>query len=176
MKTLTTWFMALVWLACATIAATSLPATAASPLSAAETADLQFMREEEKLAHDVYVALHAKWGTQVFLNISQSEATHTASIKTLLDRYGIADPVVGKKVGEFADPKLAALYQQLLKDGSTSQAAALKVGQAIEELDIKDLDERIARTSNADIKAVYANLRRGSENHLRAFTGQGARR
>lgn len=176
MKPLTTCFMALVWLACATIVATSLPATAASTLSAAETADLQFMREEEKLAHDVYLALHAQWGSQVFLNISKSEATHTASIKTLLDRYGIADPVAGKKAGEFADPKLAALYQQLLKDGSTSLAAAMKVGQAIEELDIKDLDERMVRTSNADIKLVYANLRRGSENHLRAFTGNGGKR
>ena len=101
---------------------------------------------------------------------------HTASIKTLLDRYGVADPAAGKKAGEFADPKLAALYQDLIAEGSASLAAALKVGQKIEELDIKDLDERLARTNNADIKAVYTNLRRGSENHLRAFTGNGGRR
>ncbi len=47
--------------------------------------------------------------------------------------------------------------------------AALKVGIGIEELDIADLEEYISGTDNADLRRVYANLLRGSENHLRAF-------
>lgn len=42
-------------------------------LNAAEIEGLLFMREEEKLAHDVYLALYAKWGLPIFQNIAQSE-------------------------------------------------------------------------------------------------------
>lgn len=173
MKTLTHWLMATLFLIAAAL--TSLPAQAANPISTQEAADLQFMREEEKLAHDVYAALYAKWQTPVFLNIQKSEATHTASVKTLLDRYGISDPISNTKPGEFTNPEFATLYRQLVDEGSHSLAAALAVGRKIEELDIKDLNERIARTQNPDILRVYGNLKRGSENHLRAFSSNGGR-
>ena len=48
-------------------------------------------------------------------------------------------------------------------------ADALKVGAAIEEIDILDLQERLAETDNAAIQRVFENLMAGSENHLRAF-------
>lgn len=146
-------------------------ATAAvvSPLSPAEAASLSFMREEEKLAHDVYVTLYNQWGVQVFTNIAASEQTHTDAIATLLARYGLSDPTVGNALGEFTDPALQALYDQLVAQGSLSLADALKVGAAIEEIDILDLEERIAETTHADIKLAYSNLMAGSENHLRAF-------
>jgi hypothetical protein len=139
-------------------------------LSASEQEGLIFMREEEKLAHDVYVTLYSTWGLPVFQNIANSESTHTAAVKTLLDRYGIADPAAGKSVGEFTNPDLQKLYDKLVAQGGKSLAEALKVGAAIEEIDILDLQTRMARTTNADIKLVYSNLMRGSENHLRAFT------
>ncbi|MBN2115291.1 MAG: DUF2202 domain-containing protein [Anaerolineales bacterium] len=139
-------------------------------LSASEQEDLIFMREEEKLAHDVYVTLYSTWRLPVFQNIANSEATHTAAIKRLLDQYGIADPTAGKGVGEFTNPDLQKLYDQLVAQGAKSLAEALKVGITIEEIDILDLQTRIARTASADIKLVYSNLLRGSENHLRAFT------
>jgi hypothetical protein len=139
-------------------------------LSASEEAGLIFMREEEKLAHDVYVTLYAQWGLPLFQNIANSEAAHTAAIKTLLDRYGIEDPAAGNALGEFTDPDLQKLYDQLAAQGSQSLAEALKVGATIEEIDILDLQTRLAQTISADIKLVYGNLLRGSENHLRAFT------
>lgn len=140
-----------------------------SPLSPAEAASLSFMREEEKLAHDVYVTLYDQWGVQVFTNIAASEQTHTDAIATLLDRYGLSDPAAGNAVGEFNDPALQALYDQLVAQGSLSLVDALKVGAAIEEIDILDLEERIAETTHADIKLAYNNLMAGSGNHLRAF-------
>lgn len=139
-------------------------------LSAEEEAGLIFMREEEKLAHDVYVTLYAAWGLPLFQNIANSEATHTAAIETLLDRYGIADPSDGKGVGEFTDPGLQKLYDRLVEQGSQSLTEALKVGIAIEETDIQDLQTRLAQTSSADIQRVYGSLIKGSQNHLRAFT------
>ncbi len=141
-----------------------------STLSSSEEDGLILMREEEKLAHDVYVTLYAQWGLPVFQNIANSETAHTEAIKVLLDRYGIADPAAGNGVGEFTNPDLQALYDQLIAQGRVSLTEALKVGVAIEELDIKDLQTQIAQTSSADIQLVYNNLMRGSENHLRAFT------
>ncbi len=127
------------------------------------------MREEEKLAHDVYVTLYAQWGLPVFQNISQSEQAHTEAVKALLERYGVADPATGT-VGTFSNPELQALYTDLVARGSQSLVEALKVGVAIEELDILDLQERLAQTDNADIQQVFNNLLQGSNNHLSAFT------
>ena len=61
-------------------------------LSTVETDDLVYMREEEKLAHDVYVTLYEQWDFPVFSNIASSESQHMDSIAVLLDRYGVADP------------------------------------------------------------------------------------
>ncbi|BBB47111.1 DUF2202 domain-containing protein [Pelolinea submarina] len=138
-------------------------------LSDQETTDLLYMREEEKLAHDVYINLYDKWGLPVFSNIASSESTHTASVLTLLNRYGIADPALGLAEGQFQNADLQALYDTLTKQGSLSLGDALKVGAAIEEIDILDLQDTIANTTQADIRLVYENLLAGSSNHLRAF-------
>ena len=147
---------------------TYLPAADPNGVSAEEAAALIYMREEEKLAHDVYVALYAQWGLASFQNISQSEQTHTDAVKALLDRYALADPA-SAQAGVFTNPDLQALYTQLAAQGSVSLADALKVGAAIEEIDILDLDTRLAQSDNADIQQVFSSLRRASENHLRAF-------
>jgi hypothetical protein len=138
-------------------------------LSDAEVDGLIFMREEEKLARDVYLTLYDYWGLPLFQNISQAEQTHTDSVKTLLDNYGIEDPVVNDQIGVFTNQDLQSLYDQLIEQGSVSVSEALKVGAAIEEIDILDLEERLNQTDNADIQQVYNNLLSGSFNHLRAF-------
>ncbi len=138
-------------------------------LSQEEIDGLLYMREEEKLARDVYLTLYEKWGTPVFNNIARSEQTHTDTVKELLDRYNLPDPAAGQEVGHFSNPDLQALYEQLVAQGSQSEIEALKVGAAIEEIDILDLEERLAQTDNEDIQLVYENLMAGSRNHLRAF-------
>ena len=130
---------------------------------------LTYMREEEKLARDVYLFLYAKWQSRIFNNISGSEQTHTDAIKTLLDRYGIPDPARGNVPGVFTNPDLQALYDKLIQQGSASLIESLKVGVFIEETDIDDLTAAIASTSHKDIKTVYSNLLQGSLNHLDAF-------
>ncbi|NLF51240.1 MAG: DUF2202 domain-containing protein [Leptolinea sp.] len=131
---------------------------------------LLLMREEEKLAHDVYVYLFEKWGMNVFENIAASEQAHTDAVKLLLDTYSIPDPAEGKDAGEFSDTKLQALYDQLIDQGSQSLGDALKVGAAIEEIDIVDLREALSQTSTPEIQRVYENLEKGSMNHLNSFT------
>ena len=59
------------------------------------------MREEEKLAKDVYTTLGQVWGINIFTNISSAEQTHTDSVKTLIDRYGLEDPITDETIGIF---------------------------------------------------------------------------
>jgi hypothetical protein len=153
----------------------SAPAVAAQTvddsLSDAEAQGILYMREEEKLARDVYTALHETWGLTVFQNIARSEQAHMDAIKTLIDRYGLVDPVAGAGVGEFANADLQDLYDELVARGSSSLTEALAVGALIEELDITDLEQHIAEVTHEDVKQVYENLLNGSKNHLRAFVG-----
>jgi hypothetical protein len=135
-----------------------------------EIQGLQYMREEEKIARDVYLTLYEKWNNvNIFYNIAQSEQKHMDSIKKLLDKYGIDDPVEGNDVGVFTNQELQVLFNQLVAEGDQSLIDALTVGGKIEELDMIDLNKYIGLTDKSDIKQVYGNLLDGSENHLRAF-------
>ncbi len=139
-------------------------------VSDTEQAGLVYMREEEKLARDVYIALYSKWGQRVFDNISRSEQMHMDAIKLLLDRYQIADPVGDNGPGVFSNQDLQKLYDDLIVAGSDSLISALRVGAAIEEIDIRDLQNEIdGNSDNQDIAYVYSRLMQGSHNHLRAF-------
>jgi len=143
---------------------------APSELSEVEAEGLLWMREEEKLARDVYMALYSAWELPLFQNIANSEQAHMdAVIVLLLDTYNLEDPAQ-EQAGVFTDPELQALYDELFALGSQSIADALKVGAAIEEIDILDLQTYLAQTDNLDIQQVYNNLLMGSQNHLRAFT------
>lgn len=144
----------------------------AEDLSSEETAGLLFMREEEKLARDVYQALYEKWGLKIFANIAQSEQTHTEAIRDLIQKYGLKDPVANDSIGVFTNTDLQKLYEDLVTEGSKSETDALKVGATIEDLDINDLADFATTVDNQDILFVYDNLARGSRNHLRSFVTQ----
>jgi hypothetical protein len=140
-------------------------------LTPEETAGLIHMREEEKLARDVYTALNEKWNLRVFKNIIQSEQTHMSAVLNLLNRYSIPDPAENNPYGKFTDKALQDLYDKLVIQGSESIAAAMQTGVDIETLDIKDLQEQIDKyVQRPDILRVYGNLKAASENHLNAFT------
>ena len=137
-----------------------------------ETEALVWVREEEKLAHDVYLTLYEKWNSNVFINIANSESQHTEAIKQFLEKYGITDPVQNYEVGVFTNPDLRKLFEDLTSRGEKSLLDAFIVGATIEDLDIYDLNEAISETDNEDIKCVYNNLKQGSENHMRSFVRQ----
>jgi hypothetical protein len=144
-------------------------AAAGEPLTAEETADLLYMREEEKLARDVYQHFFEKWNLVIFANISASEDRHTNAITRKLARYGVADPGMEYPAGVYANEELNQLYATLVAQGDVSVEAALEVGILVEEIDIADLEEALLRTNKLDVKRVYTNLLNGSYNHLEAF-------
>ena len=143
-----------------------------SSLNEEEKKGLLQMREEEKLARDVYITLADTWGIPVFSNISRAEQTHTDAVKALLDRYNLEDPVKNNAVGVFTSPEIKKLYDDLVQKGQKSLMDALVVGATIEDLDIKDLNELIKESDNEDIIVTYNNLNKGSRNHMRAFSRQ----
>lgn len=162
------------WAAVAEAAPTPTPTpvpTATATADAALTKNLTFMREEERLAHDVYTALAAKYPTtKVFANIANSEQRHYDSMGLLLQRYGLSDPAAGRASGSYADADLQSLYTSLVATGGKSLADAYQVGITIETKDIADLKDAIAATTAADAKQVFTNLLNGSQRHLSAFT------
>lgn len=139
------------------------------PLSTAELSSLSYMREEEKLARDVYSTLYKKWSANIFTNISNSEQTHMDAILMLLNKYSLPDPVGSNSIGVFSNTVLQNLYNQLVAQGNTSMLDAYKVGATIEDLDIFDLKTALTEIDNQDIRLVYDMLTKGSRNHMRSF-------
>ncbi len=155
--------------------AEAIPEAVPGELTDAERADLLRMWDEEKLAHDVYVALGEVYPMRVFENIPRAEVRHRALAGVLVQRYGVAE-TQGEAAEVFVTEAMAGSYEQLVEQGRPSATEALRVGALIEEMDIADLRTAAARTERADLLAVYAQLERGSQNHLRAFVRNLGRR
>jgi hypothetical protein len=146
-------------------------APAPTPLTAAETANLLHLRNEEKLARDVYRVFVEMWKTPIFTNIAEAEQRHMDAVGLLVTKYGLKDPVTNDAVGVFSTPEFTSLYTTLTQSGAKSLLDALKAGVQIEQTDIADLTKALAETDKSDIQWVLGNLQRASSNHLRAFTG-----
>ena len=150
-------------------------------LSAQDSAELSYMREEEKLARDTYLTLADDWYARsgnlpvvtVMQNIAQAEQKHMDQVEAKLTQYGLPDPVTDEnQLGAFVNPELAALYAELLTRGQKSPLDALLVGGLIEEVDIQDLQHAMQQTQLTDLDRLYESLMCGSRNHLRAFASQ----
>lgn len=172
----------------------------ATTLDAAEETHLIFMREEEKLARDVYLTFAGMYPDQPVFNAiaTTSEQTHTDTIRDKLAQFNITDPnprtndlpesigvFTGETYGAYFDEK----FRQLTDYGMQSELHALYVGALIEELDMHDIIEcpkiivsmdngieeggcGLNYTDELAIINAYSSLVDGSELHLRAFVGQ----
>jgi len=140
-------------------------------LSQKEIQGIVYMREEEKLARDIYDSLYAKWKVNPFGNIRKSEQVHMDRVEELIEYYKLKDPLTESKgnPGVFLNNSLQKYYSELINSGNQSLIEALKVGAKIEELDISDLNSYLAGTNNENISETYSYLKMASENHLRAF-------
>lgn len=169
-------------------------------LDYAESTHLVFMREEEKLARDVYLTFARDYPNQpVFQDIGEgSEQTHTDVIRDKLEDYGIPDPnpetdrlptSIGVYTGAEYGAYFTEKYNELVALGKRSELDALYVGALIEEIDMHDivrcpkliveLDNGIGEdgcglvyTDERPLQNTYRSLVDGSENHLRTFVGQ----
>lgn len=144
---------------------------ASGTLTTAQKTSLAAMAEEEKLAHDLYVAFAAKYGTTSFTRISNAETTHLTEVRTLLKRYAITDPTAGMAPGTFKTASTQQRYNTLLAQGRTNVQAAFAAARTVEKTDIDDLNKAKTGVTAPDVLAVYAHLLAGSQRHLAAFGG-----
>ncbi len=140
----------------------------AQQLTIEEQESIVYMREEEKLARDVYLTLGEYFDTNIFRNIAAAEQKHMDRVKRLLDEYSLVDPVTDNTIGVFTNPVFSEFYDSKTNNDVEIKEAIL-TGILIEETDIMDLQKAINDTDKADIQNIYGNLLRGSRNHLRAF-------
>ncbi len=156
----------------AVVSSLNIPAQEIATLNQNEKEAILYMREEEKMARDVYNEMYEKWEVNPFGNIRQSEQHHMDRVKELITKYKLTDPVENNndKRGLFSNPAFSNYYKDLVTSGSKSLIDALKAGAKIEELDISDLEKRISETENEEIVSTYKYLKMASGNHLRAFT------
>lgn len=133
--------------------------------------DLQFLREEEKLARDVYLFAFELYGIQLFRNIAESEQQHTTQVKAMMELYKIED-IASEYEGVFTNQELQTLYLALIERVKLNRIEAFAVGATIEDLDIYDLSRMAENTSAENIAQLYANLACGSANHMRSFYSQ----
>lgn len=166
-------------------------------LDVTEASHLTFMREEEKLARDVYLTFAEMYPNQkVFSNIAtKSEQTHTDTMRDKLEQFGLQDPNpttndLPSSIGLFSGDEWGWYFMQkfaeLTAKGSNSELDALYVGALIEELDMHDIADcptvmvdagypdpcGLHYTDENVLQTSYSSLIDGSENHLRAYVGQ----
>ncbi len=140
-------------------------------LTEQEKADLIYLREEEKLARDVYLYAYDKYAEDIFVNISKSEQKHMDKVLDLLNTYSLPDPASADR-GVFTNTMLQQLYNDLTAEVDKSLIDALKVGATIEDLDIYDIEKNEGRTSISDLENLYEKLKCGSKNHIQSFNTQ----
>lgn len=138
-------------------------------LSKQEIENLQFLKEEEKLARDVYLFSYDLYGQNIFKNISNSEQSHMNSVSVIMEKYGIKDLSFDER-GKFSNLELQQLYDDLVDLSKISLENALTVGATVEDLDINDLNNFISNADHQDMIEMYQLLNCGSRNHLRAYT------
>jgi len=149
---------------------TGTPAEPTPTIDFEATYGLTYIREEEKLARDVYKVLFDKWESRVFNNIASSEQQHMDAVLPLLSSYFLPDPAADTLPGQFSNSTIQALYDELTAQGILSLSDAFKVAAGIEEIDILDLQHFMEFDLPGDVRLVYENLLTGSYNHLSAFT------
>lgn len=133
--------------------------------------DLQFTREEERMARDLYKLFADKYDAlPVFDRISWSEQRHFDAVGNMLVRYDVQDPSAGKAAGIYADTAIQKLYDGWKTQGLKSSDEALKAAIALETRDIADLAKLIAKNNPSDVESLYTQLLAASKHHLAAFT------
>ena len=133
--------------------------------------DILLLREEEKLARDVYTTFSWWYDLSVFSNIARSEQQHMNLVALLLDRYGLEDPAEGNGIGEFDDDWVQGVFDFLIAKGANSLVDALWAGAFIEDVDIYHLEHILEGSTFDDINLIVENMVAGSRNHMRSFVG-----
>lgn len=142
-----------------------------SQLTDAEINSIMSLREEEKVAYDVYTFMFEKYESKVFKNIAENEKDHMDKIKELIIQFNLNDPLSGisDQKGVFNNKKMQALYDEMIMAGNYGLLDALRAAARFEETDIIDLRNDLSAASDQTVVNTYINLESSSQDHLRAL-------
>ncbi|MDD2458260.1 MAG: DUF2202 domain-containing protein [Eubacteriales bacterium] len=116
---------------------------------------LTYAIQDEFNAKAEYAAIQDEFGTvRVYSNIEKAEDKHIAALMPLLDAYDVAVPAQPDPAGFELPATLAETYA---------------IGVTAEVLNIGMYEKFLAQELPDDIRFVFENLMKGSENHLAAF-------
>lgn len=149
-------------------------ATAISTPTTLPTSELIAAFEEERMAHDLYVAAAARWNLPVFTNIAAAEVRHANAVQQLATSVAATLPTLD--TGIYSTPEIQSMYNQLLVLMEGSESGALQAGALVEETDIMDLRSLKKTATDSATLAILGNLERASINHLNAFVSNLAAR
>ena len=141
---------------------------ATTALSSAEVATLIYLREEGKLARDIFVSMYRNWGSETFSNSAFSKQIHMDAMKEMLDAYKLPDPIQSH-AGVFINPDLKARYDQLLTSGLRSYIDSLYVGATIEENNSLTIRGAIKESTHTDLTKSYRALLDESKKNLDVY-------
>jgi hypothetical protein len=116
---------------------------------------LTYAIQDEYLARAEYKYVSEELGaTRPFTNIIKAEEEHIAALKPLFDEMNLEVPE--DKAAEY-----------LIKPASESEA--LEIGVEAEIKNIAMYEEFLKKSLPDEVRIVFEELKRGSENHLKAF-------
>ena len=141
------------------------------PASPELAAFLTRLREEERMARDLYAAFGSRYpSSRPLQRIVASEQRHFDAVGRLLAAYSVADPSAGREAGSYADAQLQSLYDQWKAQGTASRLGALKAAVELERADIADLEKAVAATTEPRVLRVLNRLLTASRRHLEAYS------
>lgn len=140
------------------------------PLTECEIEGIVLVREERKLASDLFSELYDTWDFEIFKLISQSEQTYMDEIKELIDKFNIEDPVKDNSRGIFTSPYIKKLYSNLVEKGNKSAYESVRIAATLEDLSIKDLNDLLELSTKKEIITLYNSLRMASIGYIRAIS------
>jgi len=146
------------------------PFDSTADLTADEIEFVYAVREDEKVARDLYTLFFEKYSLKVFSTIAKSESNHMRAVEILLDYYEIDFPIPGA-YGVFEDSARQTIYDSLVIKGSTA-LEGFRVMAQMEEECVISYRNVLADITNSNIKIVIENLGKASENHFKAAIRQ----
>jgi hypothetical protein len=127
---------------------------------------LRDMAQRTKVAHDLLVAFADRYDAFP-VQLIDAQTRELASVRVLLERYGVADPTAGLPAGLFADADVQERYDRLLADGLRDRASALEVSTRLAGDAASALGEALGHLHAPDVRHIYLHLLLAAHQQIR---------
>jgi hypothetical protein len=135
-------------------------------LTSGQRATLRALTERSKLAHDLVMAFADRYAAfpDEVVNARERELV---AMRSLLARYGIADPTTRRHPGGFAGSATRIDYRRLRARGGAGLAAALDVTARLASETIVVVPAALSGLTARDVRHVYLDLLAGAREQIR---------